>query len=311
MGVITTGNWGKALWPGINAWYGQEYNEYKTEYTDIFTTQKSSRNTEEDVGTSGLGLAVVKTEGDSVTYDSTSQGFVTRYQNVVRALGFVVTRETVEDDQYGVIAKAKAQSCAFSMRQTKEIVGANILNNAWSTAAADLGGDGSSLIASAAGGSASHPNFAGGTWTNGPTADVDLSEAALEQAVIDISKWTNDRGLTIAVKPDSLIIPVDLQFEAERILKSALRVGTADNDINALGRMGLFPGGVKVNHYLTDTDAWFIKTDVKNGFKLFQRRPMEFTMDNDFDSENAKYKATERYVFGWTDPRCVYGSQGA
>jgi hypothetical protein len=191
------------------------------------------------------------------------------------------------------------------MRQTKEHVVANVYNRAFTSAFA--GGDGSELLAT------DHPNFAGGTWSNKPSADVDLSEAALEQACIDIMKYTNDRGLKIAAMPQSLIIPVDLLFEAERILKTPYRVGSADNDINALYTMGKFPGGIKVNHYLTDTNAWFLRVNAGNteGLKLYQRRKMEFAIDNDFETENAKYKATERYSTGWTDPRALYGSSGS
>lgn len=309
--AITSGAFAKALWPGINAWYGQAYNEHKVEYTDIFPTESSKKQFEEDVGVSGFGLASVKTEGGSISYDTESQAYITRYTHVVYGLGFIVTRELFEDDLYNVAGKRRAKGLAFSMRQTKETIAANILNNAFSTSGDNDGGDGVSLVASGGSGDATHPNWAGGTWTNGPSADVDLSEAALEQACIDIMKWENDRGLKIAVMPECLIIPPDLVFEAERILGSPGRVGTADNDLNALKVLGKLPQGVKVNHYLTDTDAWFIKTNVQDGFKCFQRRGMEFGIDNDFDTENAKFKATERYSFGWTDPRCVYGSAGA
>ncbi len=239
------------------------------------------------------------------------QGFTSRYNHVTYGLGFIVTREAFDDDMYDVVAKKKAQSLAFSMRQTKEIIGANVYNRAFSTSY--VGGDGASLVASAAsfgaGGSVSAPNVSGGTYTNGPSAAVDLSEAALEQACIDIAGFTNDRGLKIAVRPRKLIIPKELMFEADRILKTEGRTGTDLNDLNALKARGLIPE-VVVNHYLTDTDAWFILTDVRDGLKYFERRDDEFTMDEDFDTENAKYKATARYSFGWTDRRGIYGSPG-
>ena len=309
MGVIATSSFAKALWPGVNTWYGDAYAQYPVEWDKLFEKNTSRKAFEEDVGSSHFGLAVQKAEGAPVTYDTSRQGFTSRYNHVVYALGFIITREIYEDDQYDVVGKLKAQSLAFSMRQTKEIVAANVYNRAFNTSY--LGGDGSTLIASAGGGgSASHPAIAGGTWTNGVATAVDLSEAALEQAVIDIAGFTNDRGLKIAVRPKTLIIPKELMFEATRILKAEGRTGTDLNDPNALKTMGMVPE-VVVNHYLTDTDAWFLRTDVQNGLKYFERRGDEFGMDEDFDTENAKYKATARYSFGWTDPRGLYGSAGA
>lgn len=302
MSIINTSSFAKALWPGINAWYGKAYNEYPVEYTDLFDKHTSRKNFEEDVGVTGFGLAVVKPEGAPITYDSERQGFITRYQHTVFALGFIITREVYEDDLYDVVGQRKAQGLAFSMRQTKEIVAANVYNRAFNPAY--IGGDGVSLI------NAAHPNFSGGTWSNVLSTPADLSEASLEQAVIDIAAFKNDRGLAIKVLPKALIIPPSLMFEASRILNSTLRVGTADNDQNALRSMGLF-NKVIVNHYLTDPDAWFIKTDVPQGMKYFERRADEFGMDEDFDTENAKYKATARYSFGWTDPRAIFGSPGA
>jgi hypothetical protein len=214
----------------------------------------------------------------------------------------VVTREIFEDDQYDIVGKRRAEALAFSLRQTKEIVGANVYNRAFNPSY--VGGDGVELASSV------HPNFSGGTWANELTTPADLSEAALEQACIDIMKLTNDRGLKISVVPQDLIIPVDLTFEAKRILGSDGRVDTANNDLNALKAFGKF-GNVIVNHYLTDTNAWFIRTNVKNGMKCIQRRKMSFGIDNDWDTENAKYKASERYVFGWTDPRQIFCSEGA
>jgi hypothetical protein len=309
MGVITTSSFAKALWPGVNAWYGDAYNQYPVEWDKLFDKNTSRRAFEEDVGASYFGLANVKNEGAPISYDTSRQGFTSRYNHVVYALGFIITREVYEDDQYDVVGKQKATSLAFSMRQTKEIVAANVYNRAFNTSY--VGGDGATLIASAGGGgSASAPNIAGGTYTNGVSVAADLSEAALEQACIDIAGFTNDRGLRIAVRPQTLIIPKELMFEAKRILATEGRVGTELNDLNALKTMGLIPQ-VVTNHYLTDTDAWFIRTDVKNGLKYFERRGDEFNMDEDFDTENAKYKATARYSFGWTDRRAVYGSPGA
>jgi len=301
--MITRSNFAKSLWPGVNSWYGAAYDEHAVEYTDLFDSDTSSRAYEEDVGVSGLGLAQTKSEGQSVAYDDERQTFVTRYSHVVYGLGFVITREMVEDDLYGVVGKRRSKALAFSMRQTKEINAANVYNRAFN--GSYTGGDGVSLVNSA------HPNYAGGTWSNTLATQADLSEASLEQACIDIMAYTNDRGLKISVIPQTLIIPSALIFEAERILMSPYRVGTANNDINALNRMGKFPGGIKVNHYLTDADAWFIRTNTPDGMKYFERRAMEFAIDNDFDTENAKFKATERYSFGWTDPRGIYASQGA
>lgn len=285
-----------------NIYDGKAYDEYPVEYTELFEKHSSSRAWEEDVGTSGLGLAVQKGEGAPITYDSERQAFVTRYQHAVFALGFVITREMMEDDQYDIVGKRKAEGLAFSMRQTKEIIGANVYNRAFS--GSYTGGDGVAMI------SASHPNVAGGTWSNKISTDADLSEAALEQACIDIAGFTNDRGLLIAVRPESLIIPRQQIFEAKRILATEGRVGTDLNDLNAIKTMGVIPK-IVTNHYLTDPDAWFIRTNVKHGLKYFERRADSFEMDNDFDTENAKFKATARYSFGWTDPRGIYGSQGA
>lgn len=301
-GIINSSSFAKALWPGVNAWYGKAYDEYPVEWDKLFEKFTSRKQYEEDVGLSSFGLASVKPEGAPITYDSETQTFTTRYTHVVYALGFIITREIMEDDQYDVVGQRKAQGLAFSVRQTKEVVGANVYNRAFNSSY--LGGDGVSLI------NASHPNFAGGTWSNQIATAADLSEAALEQACIDIANFTNDRGLRIAVRPEKLILPIQLEFEAERILKTERRVGTDNNDINALRQTGRFPGGIVLNHYFTNSLAWFIKTDVKNGMKMFERRGDEFEMDNDFDTENARFKATSRYSFGWTDPRALYGSAG-
>lgn len=303
MSVIVSSSFAKALWPGINKWYGQKYDEYPVEWDKLFEKNTSKRAYEEDVGVSSFGLANVKNEGAPISYDSERQGFTTRYNHVVYALGFIITREIYDDDLYDVVGKRKAQGLAFSMRQTKEIVGANIYNRAFTSGY--TGGDGTILLNNA------HPNVAGGTQSNILATASDLSEAALEQAVIDISLLRNDRGLLIALRPQQLIIPPQLQFEAKRILTSDGRVGTDLNDPNALKDMGLFQDGVTVNHYFTDSDAWFIRTSAQDGMKYFERWADKFEMDNDFDTDNAKYKASARYSFGWTDWRGLFGSPGA
>jgi len=302
MSIITSGSFAKALWPGVNAWYGKAYSEYPVEWTKLFEQFKSTRQFEEDVGVSSFGLAVVKPEGAPIYYDSERQAFITRYQHVTYALGFIITREIMEDDQYDVVGQRKAQGLAFSMRQSKEIIAANVYNRAFNSSY--TGGDGKELLAT------DHPLFAGGTWANELSTAADLSEASLEQAHIDIAGFTNDRGLLISVRPKALIIPRQLMFEAKRITAPTGRPGTDTNDVNAMKAMGLVPE-VVVNHYLTDTDAWFLRTDAPHGMKYFERRGDSFDMDNDFDTENAKYKATARYSFGWTDPRGLFGSPGA
>lgn len=302
MSIINTGSFAKALWPGVNRWYGKAYNDYPTEYDKIFENRSSSKAFEEDVMIASFGLALQKPEGAPISYDTERQGFITRYQHTVFALGFIITREMMEDDQYDIVGQRKAQGLARSIRQTKEINGANIYNRAFN--ASFVGGDGVSMV------NASHPNITGGTWSNQIATASDLSEAALEQAHIDIAAFTDDRGLLIAAKPKTLVIPRQLIFEAKRILSSNGRVGSDVNDLNALKDMGIVQNTV-VNHYFTDPDAWFLLTDVPNGPAYFERRADEFGMDNDFDTENAKYKATSRYSFGWTDARGIYGSPGA
>lgn len=297
--MITSGSFAKALLEGVNSWYGAAYDQHRTEYTDIFETRKSRKAFEEIVGQSLFGLAPVKPEGSSVAYQTANQGFTSRFTMIEYALGFVITRNMVADDLYDVAGQMRAQSLAKSINQTRETVAANVLNRAFNTSY--LGGDGLELCSTA------HINAAGGTFANELATAADLSEASLEQACIDIGKWTDDAGLKIAAMPTKLIIPVDLQFEADRIVNSSGRVGTADNDKNAI--MGKFD--IVMNHYLTDTDAWFLKTDVSNGMIHFEREADRFGMDNDFDTDNAKYKAVSRYAFGWADPRGVYGSPGA
>jgi hypothetical protein len=303
MSTMTQSSFAKALWPGVNAWYGKSYNDFSVEYTDIFDTYTSRKAFEEDVGLSSFGLAVVKDQAAPVTFDSEKQGFTTRYTHVTYGLGFIVTKELFDDDLYDVVGQRRAKGLARSVRQTKEILGANVLNRAFNSSYS--GGDGKELL------STTHPNIAGGTFSNKLTTDADVSEAALEQACIDIGKYTDDRGLRIAVKPLSIIAPIDLEFELKRILGNPNRPETPNRDINALVASGRFPGGVKLNHYLTDTDAWFIKTDAPEGLKYFERRPDSFDMDNDWDTENAKFKVIFRCAFGWTEPKVLYGSQGA
>lgn len=299
--MINRGTISKALWPGVNAFYGEAYNEFPVEYTMLFDTYNSSKAFEEDVGIVSFGLAAQKSEGGGIAYDDMAQGFITRYNHISYGLGFIITEEAIEDDQYMQVANRNAKSLAFSMRQTKEIVAANVYNRAFNSSY--TGGDAKELLAT------DHPNVSGGTWSNELTTAADLSEASLEQAFIDMGKWTNDRGLKIAVIPQALILPVDLQFEAERILNSPLRPGTSDNDIAVM--RGKFPKGVMINHYLTDTDAWFIKTNVPEGMKYWERKGDTFSDDNDFDTNNIKYKAVCRYSVGWTDPRGLFGSPGA
>lgn len=299
---ISSSAWAKAMWPGVNMFWGQNYNEWQEEHKYLFDAYTSNKKYEEDVSTSGFGLASVIPEGGRIAYDTEQQGFVTRYTHLVYGVGFIVTRLAYEDDQYRVIAERKSKSLAKSMRQTRENVAANVYNRAENASYTGTGGK--TLLNSA------HPNIAGGTYSNKLSTAADLSEASLEQACIDIAKLTDDRGLTAAFSAQSLHLPVDSIFEIERILKSPLRYGTANNDLNALGAMQKFPKGVHINHYFTDSDAWYIRTDATDGMKCFNRRAMEFTLDNDWETENAKFKATERYSYGWSDPKGLFGSMG-
>jgi hypothetical protein len=300
---VNTGSFAKALWPGVNAWYGREYAEYPVEWDKLFEKHTSKRNYEQDVGVSGFGLLAIKPEGAPTSYDTEQQGFTTTYRHTVFSLGFIVTQEMMDDDQYDIVAPRRAKQLAFSTRQTKEVNGANVYNRAFN--ASYVGGDGSALLVS------THPNIAGGTFSNILSTASDLSEAALEQACIDISLLKDDRGLTIALVGEKLIIPPQLEFEAARILKTQYRVGTDNNDINALKELGKFRQGAVVDHFLTDQDAWFIRTNAKDGMKYYERKPDTFTMDNDFDTENAKFKVQGRYSFGWSDPRGLFGTPGA
>lgn len=299
---ITTGSLAKLLYPGVNAFFMNKYNEYGEKYTKLFDEFSSKRNFEEDVAISNFGLMVQKSELAPVTFDTMRQGYTTRYTHVTYALGFMVSREMVDDNMYSEISLKKANMLARSARQTKEIVAANVYNRAFNTAY--VGGDGLCLLNSA------HLNVAGGTYSNILATAANLSEAAVEQALIDLRKYTDDRGNRIDCQPKGLILPVDLEFEAERIFKTPGRIGTPNNDINAVKSIGRFPDGIVLNPFLTSSTAWFIRTDVAEGMKHFKRRAMEFTTDNDWDTENAKFKCTERYSFGWTDPKALYGTPG-
>lgn len=302
MGIISKSTFAKDLFPGVRKWYGLKYNEHPKEYLEIFEKNTSTMAYEEEVGIVGFGLAQVKTEGAGIAYDEMQQGFVNRYTHVTYALGYIITEEMMEDGIAVPTAMRRAAALAFSMRQTKETVAANILNRAFDNNYTY--GDGLELC------SELHVNVSGGTWRNELDVAADLSEASLEQACIDIAGFTNDRGMKIAVRPKKLIIPAALEFEAARILKSINQSGTANNDINAIRVTSKLPEGYAVNHYLTDTDAWFIKTDIPDGMKYFERKADSFGVDNDFDTSNAKFKASGRYSFGCTDPRGVFGSPG-
>ena len=299
---INSGSFSKALAPGVMSWYGEAYGEWPTQHTDLFDQYTSRKAFEEDVGVSGYGLLAIKPEGQGIEYDTEMQTYVTRYTHTVYASGFVVTREAFEDDLYDVVGKRKAKGLAMSVRQTQEVVGANVYNRAFTSGY--TGGDGVVMI------SASHPNAAGGTWSNTLSVATNISEAALEQARIDIQRFTNDRGLRVQIKPQSLIVTPEQEAEVYRILNSQKRVGTANNDANFIGQSSMFPGGVKVNQYLTSTTAWFVRTNAPDGMKHIVRRAPEFKEDNDFDTDNAKFKAQYRDSFGWTDPRAIYGTAG-
>lgn len=303
MAVITTGNHPKALWPAIHAWWGLSYKKHPLQWAEIFEDKEASNKAyEEDVEATGYGMAPVKSEAGSVSYDSHTQGPTTRYTHVNYGLGFIITEEEEDDNQYEKLARGRAEALAFSMRTTAEIVHANVLNRGFNSSF--LGGDGKELLAT------DHPTR-DGTQQNELTVAADFSEAALEDLLILIGNAKNTRGLQIALTARKLIVPTALMFEAQRILKSELRVSTADNDINAVRSMGLLPEGYSVNNYLTDTDAWFVKTDAPNGMTHFTRKAISFVKDSDFDTSNKKHKSTERYSAGWSDWRAMYGSPGA
>lgn len=293
----------KQLQDGLNTVFGMEYDRFPTQYDKIFTTSSSAKAYEEDVLMVGLGGAIVKPEGSAVSYDAGHEGWVARYQHVTIALAFAITEEAVEDGRYGDIGKKYSSALARSMRYTKEVRAASILNNAFNSSYA--GGDGKELCAT------NHPLADGSTLANELAVAADLSEEALEDAVIAIDNFVDDRGIPIMCKGQRLVIPHSLQFVASRILKSTGQSGTANNDINALRDSGVFPGGVHTNIYLSDPDAWFIITDCPDGLKHFERRKLKRGMEGDFQTGNMQYKASERYSFGWTDPRGIFASPGA
>ena len=293
----------KELEPGLNALFGMEYARYDNQHTEIFETEASDRAFEEEVMIVGFGNASVKGEGNAVEYDNATEGFTARYAHETVALAFSLTEEAVEDNLYDRLCSRYTKALARSMANTKQIKAAAVLNNAFSSSF--TGGDGVALV------SDSHPLGGGGTASNRPTAYADLNETSLEDALINVSTLVDDRNLTIALQGRKLIVPPQLQFVADRLLQTPGRVGTSDNDINAIKNMGMVPEGYVVNHYLTDTDAWFLKTDCPDGFKHFQRSPMQTALEGDFDTGNMRYKARERYSFGYSNWRAVFASQGA
>ena len=293
----------KELLPGLNALFGLEYNKYGEEHKEIFETETSERSFEEETKLSGFSAAPVKNEGSAIAYDNAQEAFSARYNHETIALGFSLTEEAIEDNLYDSLSSRYTKALARAMAYTKQTKAAAILNNGFNPAFP--GGDGVELFSTA------HPLVSGGTNSNEPSTPADLNETSLEAAVIQIAAWTDERGLLIAAKPRKLVVPPSLMFVATRLLETELRVATADNDINALKNNGSIPEGYTVNHYLTDTDAWFLSTDVPNGLKHFVRMPMATSMDGDFDTGNVRYKARERYSFGFSDPLGIFGSPGA
>jgi len=293
----------KELLPGLNALFGMEYARYSEEHKEIYETETSERSFEEETKLSGFSAAPVKKEGSAIAYDNAQEAWTARYNHETIALGFSLTEEAIEDNLYDSLSARYTKALARAMSYTKQVKAANVLNNGFS--ASYPGGDGKALFAT------DHPLVGGGTNSNEPTTPADLNETSLENAVIQIAAWTDERGLLIAAKPQKLIIPPALQFVATRLLETELRVGTNDNDVNALKNNGSVPGGYTINHFLTDPNAWFLTTDVPNGMKHFVRTPLANSMDGDFDTGNVRYKARERYSFGWSDPLGMYGSQGA
>jgi hypothetical protein len=292
----------KELLPGLNALFGLEYNKYENEHAEIYETETSERSFEEEVKLSGFGAAPVKPEGSAISYDNAQESFTARYNHETVAMGFSITEEAMEDNLYDSLSARYTKALARAMAYTKQVKAASLLNTGFTTFQS---GDGVTLFNTA------HPTVAGGTNSNRPTVDADLNETSLEQAVIDISAYKDERGLLIAARPRKLIVPPSLMFVATRLLQTENRPATADNDINALRTNGSIPDGYRVNHYLTDNDAWFLTTDIPNGMKHFVRVAMSTSMDGDFDTGNVRYKARERYSFGVSDPLGIYGSLGA
>jgi hypothetical protein len=295
----------KELLPGLNALFGLEYKRYGEEHKEIYETEKSERSFEEETKLSGFSAAPVKNEGSAIAYDNAQEAFTARYNHETIALGFSITEEAVEDNLYDALSGRYTKALARAMAYTKQVKAAAILNNGFTNSAQYYGGDGVPLF------STQHPLVSGGYNSNTPSTAADLNETSLEAAVIQIAAWTDERGLLIAAMPRKLIIPPALQFVATRLLETNLRVGTNDNDINALKNNGSIPEGYAINHYLTDTNGWFLTTDVPNGMKHFERMPLANNMDGDFDTGNVRYKSRERYSFGWSDPLGMFGSPGA
>ena len=293
----------KELEPGLNALFGLEYDRYENQHTEIFDAESSDRAFEEEVMLGGFGNAEVKPEGSGVVYEAAQETFTSRYTHETIALAFSLTEEAVEDNLYDKISTRYTKALARSMANTKQIKAAATLNNAFNSSF--TGGDGKELCAT------DHPLGGGGTFRNEPSTAADLNETSFENALIDISNFVDERNMIVALRGTKLIIPPALQFVADRLLESTLRVGTSDNDLNAIKNMGMLPEGYTINHFLTDTDAFFIKTDAPNGFKYFERTPLSTSMEADFDTGNMRYKARERYAFGFSDPRAVFGSPGA
>jgi len=293
----------KELLPGLNALFGLEYEQYGEEHKEIFETETSERSFEEETKLSGFSAAPVKNEGSAIAYDNAQEAWTARYQHETIALGFSLTEEAIEDNLYDSLSARYTKALARAMSYTKQVKAANVLNNGFSSTYP--GGDGVELFSTA------HPLVSGGTNSNEPSTPADLNETSLEAAVIQIAAWTDERGLLIAAKPRKLIVPPSLMFVATRLLETELRVSTNNNDINALKSNGSIPGGYTVNHFLTDSNAWFLTTDVPNGLKHFIRTPLSTGMDGDFDTGNVRYKARERYSFGWSDPLGIFGSPGA
>jgi len=293
----------KELEPGLNALFGLEYSRYEQQHTEIFDSENSDRAFEEEVMLSGFGQAPTKGEGAGVTYDSAAEVWTARYSHETVALAFSLTEEAIEDNLYDKLSSRYTKALARSMNYTKQVKGANVLNNGFSSSY--TGGDGVALLHTA------HPTTSGGTVANEPSTSADLNETSLEAALIAIGNFVDERGLKVNVQGRKLIIPSNLGFVAERLMASNLRTATADNDINAIRSRGMLPEGYVINNYLTDTDAWFIKTDAPNGLKHFQRAAMKTGMEGDFETGNVRYKARERYSFGWSDWRAIYGSEGA
>lgn len=300
----------KELLPGLNALYGLEYARYGEEHKELYEIETSERSFEEETKLSGFGAAPVKAEGASLAYDNAQEAYTSRYTHETIAMGFSITEEAIEDNLYDSLSARYTKALARGMAYTKQVKAAAVLNNGFDQNY--LGGDGVSLFGvNGSGSNVGHPLVSGGVNANRPTTAADLNETSLENAVIQIAAWTDERGLLIAAKPRKLVVPPALQFVATRLLQTELRVGTTDNDINALKSNGSIPGGYAINHFLTDTNAWFLLTDVPNGLKHFVRSPMATSMDGDFDTGNVRYKARERYSFGTSDPLGIYGSPGS